>query len=461
MARPGIALVALASLLSLAAPVLAQRSLEITSPADGTVVHPGQTVAVAVKTTKAYEMVGLLGAGFDTVMAPPFTSSIVIPKNIRAGLYTLTASGAPGNAESDSSAPITIDVEYVWKESSDASHLVQDAPGVEVETGGFPLMHRSAIPYAREARDQGIEGTVVVEITPDSSGHVESTRILSGPAELRKGVIKSLQPWHFGREAGSKPRQVTVRFNLSAAISAAPDAVASAQQPPAVPNTSYEFWVVARRQSAYRLKEIHTIALSDDARAELLKGLPGVGRQVSAADVLGMVTTTANFDSDLLVWLAVEGDDVSFTITPGFKLGDSEGDNEPGTAVVALPSTAGSARPGPIAEPARETPSPAAPRATPQRIRVSPQVQAAKLVTKVDAEYPPLAKGIHIQGVVRLTVVIDADGRVADVHVITGHPLLVDAALDAVKQWVYRPTIVNGRNVEVVTQVEVEFFQVD
>jgi TonB family protein len=94
----------------------------------------------------------------------------------------------------------------------------------------------------------------------------------------------------------------------------------------------------------------------------------------------------------------------------------------------------------------------------PQRIRVAGADQAAKLLSKVDPVYPPLAKVAHIQGVVRFSAVLSVDGRVEMVQVLAGHPLLVPAAQEAVKQWTYSQTTVNGRAVEVATQIEVEFF---
>lgn len=93
----------------------------------------------------------------------------------------------------------------------------------------------------------------------------------------------------------------------------------------------------------------------------------------------------------------------------------------------------------------------------PQRIRVGGNVQAAQLVTKVDPVYPPLAVQARIQGTVRFTVVIDRDGHVVNVQLVSGHPLLVRAASDAVKQWVYKVSLLNGNPVEVVTQVDVNF----
>jgi len=101
---------------------------------------------------------------------------------------------------------------------------------------------------------------------------------------------------------------------------------------------------------------------------------------------------------------------------------------------------------------------PPAPRITPQRIRVPPAEQATKLNSKVDPVYPPLARAAHIQGVVRFGAVISKDGHVQNIVLMSGHPLLVPAAEDAVKQWQYSQTLVNNTPVEVATQIEVEFF---
>jgi protein TonB len=95
--------------------------------------------------------------------------------------------------------------------------------------------------------------------------------------------------------------------------------------------------------------------------------------------------------------------------------------------------------------------------ATPQRIRVGGNVQAANLINQVRPAYPPLAKQARISGTVELSAVIGKDGRVQDLKVVRGHPLLVQAALDAVKQWVYKPTLLNGEPVEVSTTIDVNF----
>ncbi len=95
--------------------------------------------------------------------------------------------------------------------------------------------------------------------------------------------------------------------------------------------------------------------------------------------------------------------------------------------------------------------------AAPQRIKQGGQVTAASIINQTRPVYPPLARQARIQGNVLLHAIIDKDGRVAQLEVISGHPLLVQAALDAVKQWRYKPTLLNGDPVEVDTQITVTF----
>ena len=92
-----------------------------------------------------------------------------------------------------------------------------------------------------------------------------------------------------------------------------------------------------------------------------------------------------------------------------------------------------------------------------KRITIGGNVQQAKLVSQPKPNYPPLAKQARISGVVHLQAIIAKDGTVMDLKVISGHPLLIPAALDAVKTWVYQTTLLNGEPVEVVTQIDVNF----
>ena len=95
--------------------------------------------------------------------------------------------------------------------------------------------------------------------------------------------------------------------------------------------------------------------------------------------------------------------------------------------------------------------------ATPQRVRVSQGVTQGLLLRKVQPAYPPLARQARIQGSVLLQAEISKDGSIENLHLISGHPMLAPAAIEAVKQWKYRPYILNGEPVEVDTQITVIF----
>ncbi len=93
----------------------------------------------------------------------------------------------------------------------------------------------------------------------------------------------------------------------------------------------------------------------------------------------------------------------------------------------------------------------------PTRIRVSQGVEHGLLVSKVQPQYPSDAKEQHIQGEVLLSVTIDKEGNVANIQVVSGPESLVPASIEAVKQWKYRPYLLEGTPVEVETQVTVNF----
>jgi protein TonB len=93
----------------------------------------------------------------------------------------------------------------------------------------------------------------------------------------------------------------------------------------------------------------------------------------------------------------------------------------------------------------------------PGPVHVSGGVQMAKLVKQVIPVYPPLAKNARIYGVVHLVGIIAKDGTIRNLQLIDGHPLLARAALDAVAQWIYKPTLLSGQPVEVICPIDVTF----
>jgi protein TonB len=118
---------------------------------------------------------------------------------------------------------------------------------------------------------------------------------------------------------------------------------------------------------------------------------------------------------------------------------------------------------GDIFSPSKALPAPAlAHVVTPEpppvtRLTVGGDVMTSKLIHRVQPVYPEIARRARIEGIVSLRGVITREGKIADLRVLSGHPLLVKAALDAVSQWVYSPTLLNQKPVEVEAPIEVRF----
>jgi periplasmic protein TonB len=94
---------------------------------------------------------------------------------------------------------------------------------------------------------------------------------------------------------------------------------------------------------------------------------------------------------------------------------------------------------------------------TPQRVRISQGVTKGLLIQKIEPAYPPLARAARVQGEVVLSALIDSNGQITNLQLISGHPMLVPAAISAVKQWRYKPYLLNGQPVEVETTITVIF----
>jgi periplasmic protein TonB len=111
-----------------------------------------------------------------------------------------------------------------------------------------------------------------------------------------------------------------------------------------------------------------------------------------------------------------------------------------------------------IAPPPPPPPKAAAPpAAAPAQITVGGDVQAGLILQKVQPVYPALARQGRIEGAVQLKAIISTDGKIKSLIAVSGQPLLVDAAMDAVRHWTYQPTLLNGIPVEVKTEILVRF----
>lgn len=298
-----------------------------------------------------------------------------------------------------------------------APQVVSDAPGVSVEVGGATLLHRAPVAYPEGARAKGIQGAVSIELTLDGSGSVADARVLNGPEELRKAALQSVLQWHFAHETAGNKRQVAVRFELPA-VSTPP---AVTERPPV---TRAEV-TPSQPRPTRTIRSVQILGLSEDARNELTAKLPARAGSVLTPELMAATMRAVHeFDEHL---------NLMATPTPS---------PDEVTLTISAPDTAA---------PRFATVSDA------QAIRVGGNVQATKIVQQQRPIYPPEAKAARIQGVVKLMAVIAKDGTMKHLEVISGHPLLVPAALEAVKNWVYQTTLLNGEPVDVQTQIDVNF----
>jgi TonB family protein len=92
-----------------------------------------------------------------------------------------------------------------------------------------------------------------------------------------------------------------------------------------------------------------------------------------------------------------------------------------------------------------------------EQISVDPQVQNPRMIRQTAPEYPALARQSRIEGTVRMEAIIDKNGKVQELKVLSGHPLLIQSALNAVRTWQYAPTLLNGKRVKVLTEIDVVY----
>jgi TonB family protein len=332
-----------------------------------------------------------------------------------------------------------------------APQVVNDAPGVTVGMNGVSLLHRSPVEYPVAALRAGIQGTLSVEVKLDAKGNVADAHVLSGPDELRKAALQSVLQWHFTSDSAGTTRVVQINFELPKTPEAQPAATQSvtvsggvgsgvsggvtggvvrgtlgsvpAGSPTPPPPAAQQALIAQARQAVagwagpQPIKSITIVGLSEQAGNELLSRLPVHEGDVSSAESLQRITQVVrDFDEHLSTRI------------------------QPGTDGVTIQ----------IVAPGAEPPAP-------QRIKVGGNVQAVMVVTKVTPVYPELAKSARVEGVVHLAVIIAKDGTVQEIHSLGGPALLIMSAMDAVKQWVYRPTLLNGQPVQVETTIDVNF----
>jgi TonB family protein len=341
--------------------------------------------------------------------------------------------------------------------------IVADGPGVAVEPGA-KILHRTPVFYPPGV---ATAGTVIVESTVNNKGEVIDARVISGPDELRGAALASVLNWHFSPDGGLPPTvQSTIRFTTGASAKSAPPA---------------ELLSMGRTTSLY-VKAIRMSGLSDELAEKVKAALPlHVGDAFRNDDLARVKAAAKEIDAHLAVGTMIAGPDVTLTI----MLRPSGANWEPGVLVDEGPGVVGGVpggvpggvvsgviggvpggvsegilggivrtEAGPTASAAAQFPLSASGL---MRVRVGGNVQSANLIKKVTPLYPPLAKQARIQGTVRFTALIGVDGSIQALQLVSGHPLLVESAQEAVRQWMYKPTLLNGSPVEVITQIDVNY----
>ncbi|HLG99712.1 MAG TPA: M56 family metallopeptidase [Bryobacteraceae bacterium] len=291
-----------------------------------------------------------------------------------------------------------------------------DDPGITVDAGAA-LLHRTPIHISA---NNTARGTVTVEATLNTKGEVSDARVLSGPEELRKPVLESILNWHY--DAG--PGSVQIKVNIA---NAAPSSIrADGTSGP----TYYIDPSWATRQFPATLSSIAVEGISADAELQLRSALPfHEGDLMQYQDLRQMEKAVSDFDSHLKMTIHVSG-------------------NGQFALLFAPPSATAGSNP--------EASFPAPPAGV-RRVRVGGNVQNSKLINKVMPKYPSEAKQAHIQGTVSYAALIGTDGRILDLHLVSGQAILADAAVEALKQWTYSPTMIDGNPVQVVAQIDVNF----
>ena len=340
----------------------------------------------------------------------------------------------------------------------------QEAPEAPIEVPSHSiqsLLSRKVPPvYPPLARQARIQGTVVLNVVITKSGDIGTVRLVSGHPALAPAAIEAVKQWKYQPYlSNGEPVEVTTNVQINFSLSDNPPSGAVGDTPgvPAdiigkgtggVPRISE---AVMRGQRTQKIDPVY----------------PSTALQ---AGIQGFVLLNVRIDKDgnvadfslvgghpLLVQAAMDA--VKQWKYQPYLLNGAPTEVET-TVHLRFDSSGG----GNVIEPEAVMPelAPAIPADTSgpglaKRVRISQGVAMALVADKVPPEYPAEAREQHIQGNVLLRVIVGKEGNVENVQLISGHPLLAAAAIDAVKQWKYRPYLLNGEPVEVQTQVLVNF----
>ena len=330
-------------------------------------------------------------------------------------------------------------------------------------------------PLARQAR---IQGDVQIRGAFGPDGHVTSVQVVSGHPLLAQAAADAVKQWFFpGKEAGNFA--ATVPFRLDGSGS---PAISQAQfARPLAPGTALQAGQALSPEGPPPVSQVDPVypplarqaRIQGDVRLQASAGADGHPTHLEVISGHPLLIGAAL--EAVKQWVFPAGTPPRFLITVPFRLngasaslGQSQvppgGYPVPGGVVGGvMDGVVGGIPKGSRGGVVGGVPGgiaggvPGADFARPVRVRIGSKVQESRLIRKVDPEYPAQARAAGISGNVTLEVTIGEDGHVESVKPLDGHPLLAAAAQDAVKQWLYQPTMLNQQPVTVLSTVSLSF----
>lgn len=306
------------------------------------------------------------------------------------------------------------------------AQTLPDSPGITVDPGAL-LLHRTALRYSGE---QPVTGSVIADLELNTKGEVTDARVVSGPEELRKLVLRNVLEWHYAPSAPASVRVVATFAEQSAVV--APPPPPPPPPPPGFGGRGGQGVVGAvggPLQPPFVFQRIATVGLSPALEQEVRQKLGFQEGQTVNATASQIQETVKQVDRHLSAVVSR---------------------SQQGGPVLSVVLADGIAPPPP--------PPPPSDRPVPEGVaRVSAGVLRGQLLQQTRPVYPDVAKTTRTQGTVYLDAVIGMDGHIEELAVTQGPAMLRQAAMDAVSQWVYRPYLLNGAPTKVLTTIEINF----
>jgi TonB family protein len=322
------------------------------------------------------------------------------------------------------------------------------------------VVNIAPLSYPREAVQKKIEGQVAVELTFNAAGDIVDSRVLSGPEELRRAALESALKGSYSISV-ARTLQVLVDFKLANARTQGPaDRLRSG--PVAVPPPPPPPPQVPAAPQTPPTSPVPPIPGVDNTNTIIETGRDPINTIIGAIEIRGLSEpqlSALHQRVDPFIEKPRGSLDIQQAIRDsgaGSPYSISSRRTADGKMTIVLgfgsevrriqtpfgPFTSNGAIPTPF-EPAfvnGQIQTPVAPPtagSAPSPFGSEPVIPNLQPISTADPAYPPLARQARIQGVVAMSVLIGTDGKVTNVRVMTGHPLLVQSAIEAVKQWVY------------------------